>query len=129
MKPLFLLLAMLVAPAFAGPRESEAPRAALSREEIPVVPDTEKELKAWLDGTKWLTDDERRLPCIFKGNRFETPMDKPTFSVKSRRMIVVNWGRGVKIRCVFDDQCTTMRELDGENHVFKFEGRIPEEDR
>jgi hypothetical protein len=123
---LFLLVPLLTCAAIAEPK---APARPATVEEIPQNPQTEKELKAWLQGTKWITDDTKRLECVFRETRFETPLSKPTYTVKERRMVVINWGKGVKVRCVISEDLTSMKEMEGMNVVYKFDGRIPAEER
>lgn len=117
-----ILLTLMALPALAEPK---APVRTGEIAEIPLEPKTEKELKAWLEGTKWYTDDNRKVPIVFRDGRFETPLHKGTYTVDKPRVIVMNWGKGTKVRCLLDEQCAKMTELDGEKHVFLFDGRLP----
>jgi hypothetical protein len=100
----------------------------MAAEEIPLVPTTEKELKAWMEGTKWYSEAGGKVPITFAGGKFETPLHKGSYTVDKPRVIILNWGKGTKIRCVLDEQCTKMTELDGEKNVFHFDGRKPAEE-
>jgi len=120
MKSLFLLLPLLALSAMAEPKARAT--------ENPPLPKTEKELKTWLDRTKWISQDGNKLLLTFNGLHFETPVSKGTFSVDKPRLIVMKWEKGAKIRCLLDEQGGKLTEIDGRKNVFLFDSRVPEEE-
>ena len=129
MKALLLLFALAV-PLFAEPtKRRSASRLDPEEEKVPMDPQSADELRVWLERTKWMTGENFQHACFFRGNKFETPLAKPSFTVKGRRALIMNWGKGVKVRCVIDEDLTTMTEVDGLKSVFKFEGRLPAEEK
>ena len=83
------------------------------------VPEDAQQLFAVLVGTVWAADGKPEESYTFLSDgHFKGSVLQPTYTITGRRMLTMHWAPDTNIRCLLNEECSSMTELGGERHTF-----------